>query len=444
MLHTTPDGGLAVTHLAPVSASLAGGVAVNVSGDYPFNDDVTITLSGLPAGAVTFPLYVRVPGWATAATLSVNGGAPVSVGAANGTMYRVAWGGAAGPSATVTLSTNPAVRVEAWYNGALAVYRGALLYSLRLDETFANTTSAAGEPRATDGVVTQPGCDRPNGGECAAPWNAALVIADAAAAAAAFSFRRTGDVPAVPFAAGLWGASNLELTAPVRLVAAWGVNVGAAQPPPASPVDCSAAGSCGDVYLATFVPYGATHLRMTQLPYTAVPPCGSSIGYNGTATVLRGGAADFDTYAGSSIEANGADENIRSGDPGDVSTAAWTTTLRDATHAVAGLSFSYQYVAGYGGDGAPGAATLQLVALAAGPCGPPGGALIATLYTSPPLSHFPFDKCETCYSPPINVTVAPGAIHINATDGVVLALRFTDNQRNAQLRLPIDVNVNWA
>ena len=342
-LHAAPGGGLAVTHLAPMSATLAGGVFVNVSGDYPFNDDVTIALSNLPAGPLAFPLFVRVPGWATAATLSVNGGAPVAVGAANGTMLRVDWAGASGPSAAVTLATNPAVRVEPWFNGALAVFRGALLYSLRLDENFVNTTAAAGEPRATDWVVAQPGCDKPNGGTCAAPWNAALVVADPAHAEAGFAFRRTGDVPAVPFAAGLWGASNLELTATVRLVSAWGVNVGAAQPPPASPVDCSAAGACGETFTATFVPYGATHLRMTQLPWTGVPPCGSAVAYNGSASaVLSGTANDFDTYAGADIEPNGADENIRSGDPGDVSTAAWLTTVQDPAHAITGARMSFQ------------------------------------------------------------------------------------------------------
>lgn len=101
-----------------------------------------------------------------------------------------------------------------------------------------------------------------------------------------------------------------------------------------------------------------------------------------------------------------------------------------------------RYVAGYGGDGAPGGTTLSLVALAAGPCGPPGGALLATLYTSPPLSHFPFDTCNTCYSPPINVTAS--GLNLSAKDGVVFALRFNDNARNVQLRLPINLAVDWS
>jgi hypothetical protein len=446
MLHASPDGGVAVSLLGPVSARLAGGVAVNVSTEYPFGDDVTVTLSGLPGGAVSFPLYIRVPAWASAATLSVNGGAPAAVGAANGTMLKVDLSGAVGPSVSVTLATNPSVRVEPWFNGALAIFRGALLYSLRLDETFQNTSSAPGEPLCTDWIVAQDGagCDRPNGGACAAPWNSAVVVADPAHPEAAFSFRRTGATPPVPFAAGLWGASNLELTAQVVQVAAWGVELGTAAPPPASPVDCSAAGSCSAPFLATFVPYGATHLRMAELPWAAPPPCGSAVGYNASSgvSVLPGALpSDFDTYNGASLQQNGPAENIRSGDPGDVSTAAWATSARDAGHAISGVSFSFQYVSGYGGDGAPGGATLSLVALAPGPCGA-GGAVLQTLYTSDVLSHFPYDVCETCYSPPVAVNV--GGLSINATAGVVFALRFTDHSRNVQLKMPLPLTVTWA
>jgi len=440
MLHASPDGGLAVSILGPVSARLASGVTVNVSTDYPFSDDVVVALAGLPAGALVFPLYIRVPSWATGATLSVNGGAPQAVGAVNGTLLRVDWAGAAGPTATVTLATNPAVRVEPWYNGALAVFRGALLYSLRLDETFEVTGRNAGDARAADYVVSTPGCDlSPAAPNCSAPFNVALVIDDAAAPAAGFAFSRTGPSPPVPFAAGPWGASNLELTATVRQVAAWGLASNAAAPPPASPVDCSAPGACGAPYLATFVPYGATHLRMAELPFTGAVQCPSA-GANVT-RLSGGGAGDFAFSGAADVEPNGGLDNIRSGGPGDVSTAAWSVVARDATHAIARVSFNFSYVAGYGGDGAPGGATLSLVALAPGKCGTAGGAVLATLYTSPVLDHYPFDVCSTCYSPPIAVDVR--GLALDASKGVVFALRFTDNARNVQLRLPLPVDVAW-
>jgi hypothetical protein len=110
MLHATPDGGVAVSILGPVSATLPGGWAINVSTEYPFDDDVTITLSGLPAGALTAPLVLRIPSWASNATLSVNGAPPTPLGGANGTMLRVRWPpGATGPTATVVLATEVGV-----------------------------------------------------------------------------------------------------------------------------------------------------------------------------------------------------------------------------------------------------------------------------------------------------------------------------------------------
>ena len=52
-------------------------------------------------------------------------------------------------------------------------------------------------------------------------------------------------------------------------------------------------------------------------------------------------------------------------------------------------------VAGYGGDGA----VMEVVVISPLPCGTLGPVL-ATLYTNPPLEHFPFDLCATCCSPP--------------------------------------------
>ena len=89
--------------LAPVSAVLPSGATVDVDTDFPFGDDAIITVDATASSAAV-PLRVRVPAWATAATLD---GAPV----ANGTFASVAC--AAGAVTTVALSLAPAVRVEA-------------------------------------------------------------------------------------------------------------------------------------------------------------------------------------------------------------------------------------------------------------------------------------------------------------------------------------------
>jgi hypothetical protein len=441
MLHSTPDGGIAVSILGPVSARLANGVSIVVSGDYPFDDNVTITLSGLPAGGLSYPLYVRVPSWASDATLSVNGDAAVAVGAFNGTMFRVPWNSAVGPVAVAVLATNPSIRVVPWFNESLAVFRGALLYSLRLDETFEVTQRNALDPRVADYIVSSPGCEMtPAAPGCTAPFNVAFVIDDPTAPAAGFVFTRTGPTPPVPFAAGLWGASNLEITTTVRAVTAWGIDRNSAAPPPASPVDCTVAGACGSPYTATLVPYGATHLRMSELPWTNAVQC-PSVGPNSTgggSSVLAGGADGFVFAGGASIE----EDAIRSGNPGDVSISAYMVVARDPHAMITGVSLNFSYVSGYGPDNAPGGAVLELVAMAPGKCGTAGGPVLASLYTSPVLSHYPFDVCATCYSPPIPIDVR--GLSLNASAGVVFGFRVTDNERNVQLKLPLDATVFWA
>ncbi len=253
----TQDNGLAISTLGPVSAKLPNGVAVNVSGDYPFVDDLTITLSGLPNGQVQYPLYIRIPSWATAATIAIGNGAPVNVGSAAGTMYKVQWSGANGPIVSVTLATNPSIRVETdWFNNSTAVYRGALLYALHLEEQF--SVLAYNGLNSYDYDIVQPT-------NTTIAWNSALVM-DPTNPGGTMTFQRVGPVPDVPFSSTI--QSNI-ITAQARVVNGWGFAPdGSAMPPPQSPVDCSAAGACGGIVTVTLVPFGTTHLRISEIPWT--------------------------------------------------------------------------------------------------------------------------------------------------------------------------------
>ena len=97
------------------------------------------------------------------------------------------------------------------------------------------------------------------------PWNVALVL-DPSDPAASLAFVRNGTTPAVPFSSH---ESSGYITGRGRVVSAWALaRDGSAAPPPASPVDCAAvAGGCGPGRAIKMVPYGSTHLRMTELPY---------------------------------------------------------------------------------------------------------------------------------------------------------------------------------
>jgi hypothetical protein len=71
----TSDNGLAAALYAPcaVTAKVAGGPEVRISEDtaYPFGDCIDFTFR--TPSSVLFPLYLRIPGWAGEAEISING-----------------------------------------------------------------------------------------------------------------------------------------------------------------------------------------------------------------------------------------------------------------------------------------------------------------------------------------------------------------------------------
>jgi hypothetical protein len=261
------NGGLVVAALGPFTAVVnvsapraspryaslgyapgAGLVLVNVSTAYPFGDTVLISVTGAPAG---MPLRVRVPSWASAATLAVDGGAPVPV--ANGSLALVALAG--GAETVLTLELRPEVRTVLRGGGALSVHRGALAYALPLQEVWV-PVKTWGYGSAVDYHVLNSG---------ATPWNAALVISGPGDGGA-FAFVGGGEPPSIPWASN---ATNV-LRVRIRAVTAWAPANGSAGPPPASPVGCGAMGACGAEFEAVLHPFGSTRLRMGVLPWT--PP----------------------------------------------------------------------------------------------------------------------------------------------------------------------------
>jgi hypothetical protein len=254
-LRATAGGGLALGLLLPLAANAtlraAGGAAVvrvEVDTDYPFGDEVRVRVAGAPPGGLPFDL--RVPSWVgAAAAVAVNGGAPAPAAAAAGTFLRLSL--PEGDSA-ISFATDPRVRLSRWFNGAVAVERGALVYALQLEEKVA-VTREWGFPNASDLNVTTD-----------SPWNYALLVADPQRPAESFNFSQRGPPSeALPWGAG--AAVPVAITAWARRVAAWGEALNAAGPPPPSPA-CAAPAACGPPELVTLVPHGSTLLRITEFP----------------------------------------------------------------------------------------------------------------------------------------------------------------------------------
>jgi hypothetical protein len=160
------------------------------------------------------------------------------------------------------------------------------------------------------------------------------------------------------------------------------------------------------------------------------------IGFNASGySVIPGDDVDFDVSGGAGIVSNGPDMNIRSGNPDEINTVSYTTYLQDSSHFITGLAFSYQYVSGYGPAGQPVGTNFSVVAVDS--C----GRVVSTFYSSPNLVDYPFDVCNTCYSPPVNVTLPPGSFKLPVVNQTTLAFVFQDNDRNLQLNLPLDITV---
>ncbi|MFG2043215.1 RICIN domain-containing protein [Dactylosporangium sp. NPDC048998] len=132
----TWDNGLcaAMYGASQVTAKVgANGTTVTIveDTDYPFGDTVTLTVS--TPGAVSFPLYLRIPGWSTGAQVRVNG-TLVSGALQPGSFVILDQTFNNGDSVTVTLPMRTTVRTWARNGNAISVDNGPLTFSLSIAE----------------------------------------------------------------------------------------------------------------------------------------------------------------------------------------------------------------------------------------------------------------------------------------------------------------------
>jgi hypothetical protein len=231
---------------APLSATTPLGTVV-IDTEYPFGDTATVTVTPATAGAPV-PVLLRIPSWAAAGSVSIDGAAPVSLAGLNGTFFNTTTRAGGGASVFV-LDFAPTIRLEPRVGGAVSVLRGALLYAVWIGQAITVTGTHPYSSRDLSVLST-------------APWNVALVV-DRADPAAALTFERVGP-PASPLPFNST-APPVLIRGRARPVPGWGTDKNAPTAPPASPA-CAAAGTCGDAIDVVLVPFGATHVRMAVLP----------------------------------------------------------------------------------------------------------------------------------------------------------------------------------
>jgi hypothetical protein len=269
MWMATPDRGLAAIAHGPCQVTAKAGdngvVTITERTEYPFDGEIEFRLA--TPRPISFPLYIRIPGWAEGAKL-IDGREQHTVAA--GQMAKIEREWSNGDVLRLQLPMN--VAAEMRYNQSVAIRRGPLYFALRVGKEYKrislndqpNTMSIAYKGAVDWEIRTT------------TPWNYALLI-DPVDPQASASIRRE-KIARYPFADigepiydheadayREWEAeAPVVMTIRGRRVTAWTMKNNSADVPPPSPVQ-----SAEVTDELTLVPYGCTRLRIAEFPWIA-------------------------------------------------------------------------------------------------------------------------------------------------------------------------------
>ena len=227
------DGLVAAVYAPCEVRTRVRGTAVHVveETEYPFRDMVRFTIN--PSAAVNFPLQLRIPAWATGASIKVNGEAAPEPQAGGFARIERTW--KAGDRVELKLPMMP--RVSRWFNNSVAVERGPLVFSFPIGESWVKLRDRGMTADWQVFPTTQ--------------WNYALKVDESIAV-------HEADVSEIPFARA---HAPVRLSVKARKLTAWRAEDGVADALPQSPVT-----SDQPEETIELVPYAAAKLRITAFP----------------------------------------------------------------------------------------------------------------------------------------------------------------------------------
>ena len=241
----TPDNGLAAVVHAPSSVrarvGVGGVVEIEADTSYPFSDEIRYRVA--PRAPVRFPLLLRIPAWASGASVRVNRQPATEVEAGTFAKLERLW--RPGDRVTLTLPMRP--RLSRWDRASVAIERGPLVFALPVAERWERLTRGMQRP------ATPPAADwevHPG-----SPWNYGLVVGQETVSGLRVAER---SIPDVPFSVA---APAVTIAVPARRVPEWQLEEGSAGTLPQSPV---VSGEPDEI--VRLVPYGAARLRIAAFP----------------------------------------------------------------------------------------------------------------------------------------------------------------------------------
>lgn len=255
--YATADNGIAALAYSPstVTARLGNGRLIRITEDtsYPMEDEIRLTIN-LPEKSkeASFPLHLRIPGWCKKATVTVNGKIQPEVNGKNVAVIRRTWKN----GDRVILHFPMEVSVSRWYENAIAVERGPLVYGLKMEEKWKKKVFSKEEQvryGKTYYEVTSP-----------SKWNYGILAFNPSDIHKHFHVmidkkKQHGDY--------FWNLENapIEIKVKAKEIPFWQPYHGIAGPMP-----FSIARSDRPVEEITLIPYGCTTLRISEFPVVAI------------------------------------------------------------------------------------------------------------------------------------------------------------------------------
>ena len=258
----TNDNGLVAVAYSPstVSAKVDKGYDVTIREitDYPFKDNITLKIS--TSKPVRFPIYLRVPGWADSVVFSFHRKTETRRA---GETVRLFENWKNGDEITFNLPMK--IRAERRFNNSVAVRRGPLYFSLRIDKEYKSVKinyDNFGYKGSVDWEIYPK-----------SPWNYGLMfdkmnpergIEVVENPVTSYPFADRGDM--------IWSADSgkyltwdKEAAVIIKTrgmkIAGWTMKNNSADIPPLSPVRPE-----GTPEVIELVPYGSAKLRITEFP----------------------------------------------------------------------------------------------------------------------------------------------------------------------------------
>ncbi|MHC4112475.1 MAG: beta-L-arabinofuranosidase domain-containing protein [Planctomycetota bacterium] len=248
----TPDNGLAAVLYAPsqVTAKVGNGTEVTISESthYPFDENIELTVK--TDKPVSFPLYLRVPGWTRNPKIEINGKA-TNVQARPRSYIMIDRNWKNSDNLKLTLPMNITLTKWKKNKNSVSINRGPLTYSLKIGEKYVREGGTDKWPALEIHPTT--------------PWNYGLVLNEANPSPSFEVIRRDWPDDNQPFEAD---AAPIQLLAKAKKIPEWiKDHLGLVGKLQQSPVK-----SDEPLETVTLIPMGCARLRISAFPTIGKAP----------------------------------------------------------------------------------------------------------------------------------------------------------------------------